>query len=120
MEDIRALCERVMVISQGRLVYDGALKGIASRAGRYKMLRATFTQPVDLRALAKLGKAEADEDGKVSIKVPSAKATAAARTLLTRFPVADINIEDPPVEDLVRTLFEKARSNRAKEKEAQP
>jgi len=33
MEDIRALCERVMVISQGRLVYDGPLKGIASRAG---------------------------------------------------------------------------------------
>jgi ABC-2 type transport system ATP-binding protein len=116
MEDIRALCERVMVISQGRLVYNGALKGIASRAGRYKMLKASFTRPVDLKALARLGRAVQDEDGKVAIKVPSAKATAAARELLTHFPVADITIEDPPVEDLVRQLFEKVRAQRAAEK----
>jgi len=116
MEDIRALCERVMVISQGRLVYDGPLKGIASRASRTKMIKATFTQRVPLKALARLGKASQEEEGRVAIKVPAAKATAAARELLTRFPVADITIEDPPVEDLVRQLFEKARASRAKEK----
>jgi ABC-2 type transport system ATP-binding protein len=115
MEDIRALCARVMVINQGRLFYDGPLKGIASRAGRHKTLRVSFAKPVELKTLRRLGQAAMDEDGKVSIKVPTARAAAAAKLLLTRYKVADINIEDPPVEDLVRALFERARASRAGE-----
>jgi ABC-2 type transport system ATP-binding protein len=109
MADIQALCERVMVINHGQLVYDGGLKEIARRFGRNKTVKVSFTKPVLAKALKVFGQVSSEEDGRFALKVPSAKATGVARTLLTRFPVADITIEEAAVDDVIRALFQQGK-----------
>src|SRR5207249_6007792 len=42
MRDVEALCRRVLVITQGKLVYDGPLTGIAERFGNEKLVKLQF------------------------------------------------------------------------------
>src|SRR5262249_60464586 len=51
MRDVEALCNRVLVINHGRLVYDGPLAGITEQFGRSKLMRVHFANggiPPDL------------------------------------------------------------------------
>src|SRR4029077_20716433 len=43
MRDVEALCQRVLVIAHGRIIYDGPLAGITERFGKWKLLRLHFT-----------------------------------------------------------------------------
>src|SRR5437764_137242 len=42
MRDVEALCQRVLVITHGRVVYDGPLRGISEQFGRAKLLHLEF------------------------------------------------------------------------------
>ena len=60
MRDVEALCDRVLVITQGALVYDGPLSGIADRFGRSKLVRLQFAQgiPADLDRYGEVSRRE--------------------------------------------------------------
>ena len=108
MDDVVALCKRVLVIHQGKLLYDGALSGLAERLAPYKRLVATLrdgnTDGIDF---ASFGEVASSEDGRVTLHVPregAAERTAAlVRALGDR--IEDISVEDPPIEDVIDKVF---------------
>jgi len=106
MADIQALCERVIVIDKGRKIYDGGLDRLESVGGRKKIIKFR-PETLPFPALADLGegKSTVADDGEITLQVPSDQVVAVSQRILAAGPVADITIEDVPLEDLIAALF---------------
>jgi ABC-2 type transport system ATP-binding protein len=112
MADIKELCERVIVIHKGAKIYDGALKQLESASGTRKKIITVLPEPgpaFPANWQSSHGETSYDADaGKFTVCVPSENLVAVAQEILTTGPVADISIEDVPLEDVIAELF-KAR-----------
>jgi len=113
MADIKELCERVIVIDKGRKIYDGALDRLEAGTGsRMKIVRFI---PSDLAAFPETWKSAHGEtardpaDGRFTVRVPVTNVVAVSQEILTTGTVADITIEDVPLEDVIAELFSTAR-----------
>lgn len=112
MADIQELCERVIVIHRGEKIYDGDLSAIESGQGTKQKI-ITFepslaeTFPIDWES--KHGKTTRSDDGKFTIRVPSDQVVGVSQEILSKGAVADITIEDIPIEDVITELFTQAR-----------
>jgi ABC-2 type transport system ATP-binding protein len=105
MEDVAALCPRVVVIDKGRLVYDGALKELARRLRPEKRVTVRLNAPASPEALARLGHVVESAEGQVVLSVPAERVSEAVRDALAALPAADLTVEDPPLEEVMRELF---------------
>jgi ABC-2 type transport system ATP-binding protein len=105
MDDVKALCERVVVIDQGRLIFDGALRELARRFGDVKLLALDLDEPVSQEALAQYGEVVSWEPTKVALRVPREQVSATAARLLGALQVHDLVIQEPEVEEIIRSLF---------------
>ena len=109
MADIQELCERVIVIHKGAKIYDGALKQLESTSGPRKKIITVLPEPGPaFPANWQSSHGETSYDavaGKFTVCVPSENLVAVAQEILTAGPVADISIEDVPLEDVIAELF---------------
>ncbi|MGA7731778.1 MAG: ATP-binding cassette domain-containing protein [Chloroflexia bacterium] len=105
MADVVALARRILVIDHGHLIYDGDLQALIEKTAPYKLLRLTFSLPVDTPELASLGEVVESDGLKVTIRVPRASSAQVAAGALTGLPVSDIAIEEPPVEEIIGEVF---------------
>jgi ABC-2 type transport system ATP-binding protein len=105
MADVTALASRILVIDQGKLMYDGDLHTLVERTAPYKLLRLTLRQPVNAPDLAPLGDVESIEGLKVTLRVPRGHTKDAAARALAALPVDDVTIEEPPIEEIIREVF---------------
>jgi ABC-2 type transport system ATP-binding protein len=104
MQDIQALCKRVIIIDHGRIVFDGPLESIIDRFATHKILSLVFDAPVD-GEFKQFGEVSEQTSQTVSLKVPRAKVTETCRMVLENYPVCDINVQELPVEDVIRQVF---------------
>jgi ABC-2 type transport system ATP-binding protein len=105
MADVTALASRILVIESGRLVYDGDLNALVEQRAPYKLLILTLETEVGRAALERLGEVEAQTGLKVRLRVPRHRTKDAAAQALAQLPVADVTVEDPPVEEIIREVF---------------
>lgn len=101
MADVTALCERVLVINEGRLVFDGDLNAIVERMGAEKHVKLHFSAPIIAEQLATFGKVVRHDGLEAELLVPRDRAAEVAQRILAALPIADIGIEDPPVEAVI-------------------
>lgn len=103
MADVEALCRRVIVIHNGRLLFDGALKELGDRFKATKRLVVTIeTGSADL---SHFGEVMAEEDGRITLQVAKEDAPTVTAKLLNEFPIADLLVEDPSIEDVIEDVF---------------
>lgn len=107
MKDVEQLCERVIVIDHGKILYDGSLANIVKKYATHKSLSVIFAKPVEKDKLAKLGKILEIESTRAVLSVPRAKSNQVAAKLLEAFPVEDLNIEETNIEEIIRDVFSK-------------
>ncbi len=107
MADIEALCRRVVIINQGTMFFDGALEDMVNRYASSKLITLDLQPgaPIPVGGLDDLGRVLEQTDGRLRIKVPRDQVIPACKALFERLPVADIAIEDIPIEDIVRNIF---------------
>ena len=106
MADVTALSSRVLIINRGRLLYDGALDALVARIARTKRLELVLGAPVTRAELATFGEVRSFEFPHATIEVPREAATSASARLLAAVSVADLSIQDPPIEEVIRVAFE--------------
>jgi ABC-2 type transport system ATP-binding protein len=103
MADVQALCKRVIVIHHGRILFDGALAALANKFNATKTIGVTLVEgTADLSAY---GEVLSADDGKISLRVSREEAPRVTARLLADLPVADLTIEDPPIEDVIESVF---------------
>ena len=105
MEDVAALCPRVMVIDKGRLIYDGGLPDLIRRVRPDKRVLLRLSKPVELRDLTPLGTVISHNDGEAIVQVSQEHLQAAVARALSSLPLRDLTVEDPPLEEVMRDLF---------------
>jgi viologen exporter family transport system ATP-binding protein len=104
MQDIQELCHRVIIIDRGRIFFDGPLSSIVDRFSTHKILGFVFDGRVE-RDFSQFGEVIEQTPQNVQLKVPRAKVTETCRELLAGCKVSDINVQEIPVEDVIRQLF---------------
>ncbi len=110
MDDVKELCKRAIIIDHGHKVFDGQLQDIIKNYARNKILSLTFSSPVKKSQLTPFGTVkELSEDGThltATLLVKRQNATKSAAKLLSELPVQDLNIEEPPIEAIIREVFQ--------------
>src|SRR6476646_7448479 len=104
MQDIEELCHRVIIIDHGKIFFDGPLNAIIDRFSGHKIISLTFENQQE-RDFSTLGEVVEQTPVSVQLKVPRAKVTEVCRQLLSACSVSDINVQELPVEDVIRQLF---------------
>jgi len=106
MDDVVALCERVIIIHHGQLKYDGGLGDLSRRIAPYKIIGVHLgtCDDCDLSAYGTV-LPSGDDSGKHLLQVPVGDVPAITARLLAEQPVHDLTIEDPPIEDVIETAF---------------
>jgi ABC-2 type transport system ATP-binding protein len=104
MQDIEELCERVIIIDHGNIFFDGPLTSIIDRFSGHKIISLTFERAVKCD-FSTFGEVIEQTPVSVQLKVPRAKVTETCRQLLEACDVSDINVQELPVEEVIRQLF---------------
>jgi ABC-2 type transport system ATP-binding protein len=110
MQDIEELTQRVLVIDHGKIFFDGPLDDIVDRFAVYKIVSLTFAAKPNCD-LSRFGEVIEQTPASVQLKVPRAKVTETTRQLLEACDVIDINVQEVPVEEVIRQLFGSTRSS---------
>ncbi len=108
MADVVALCPRVILIHHGQLLYDGNLQGLAERLAPFKLIRLALPDggPTDnLELPADAGLVDR-ENGQLTLRVPRAHTAAITAHLLNTLSVADLTVEDPPIEAVIDQIYQ--------------
>src|SRR5438552_14862442 len=109
MQDVTALASRVLMINRGRLLYDGALEVLVARIARTKRIELVLGggdgNRVTAEALASFGEVKSFRFPNAVLEVRREDAPATSARLLAALPVADLSIEDPPIEEVIRLAF---------------
>ncbi|MFO0909422.1 MAG: ATP-binding cassette domain-containing protein [Isosphaeraceae bacterium] len=109
MRDVEALCSRVLVITHGSLVYDGPLSGITERFGASKVIKLQFAEGVVPTDLERFGEVTRRDGPSADLKVDRAQIAEVLGAILDAHAVADISVQDPPLEQVIARVFEEGR-----------
>ena len=104
MADVEALCERVIVIHHGHILFDGPLDALVKRFSPHKTIVVDLYdgQPVNFESY---GQVITQVDGRVTMRVPKADTARVTGRLLAELPIADLTVEDPPFETSLSRSF---------------
>ncbi len=105
MEDVRQLARRVIIIDHGKILYDGKLDNLVKKFAKHKTLSVVLETYVSPDKLKEVGELTQYEFPHAVIRVPRSASNVAAAQLLQKFPVDDLNIEEPDIEDIIRDVF---------------
>src|SRR5262245_50971517 len=112
MDDVVALCPRIIVIDQGKLIHDGDLRGLIKTMDPDKRVSFTLPQRIADDELARLGTVLVHDGQRFTLRVPEREVGAVITRLLGALKATDLAIEDPPLEDILRVMFGKQRNDR--------
>jgi ABC-2 type transport system ATP-binding protein len=108
MRDVEALCQRVLVISHGHVVYDGPLKGISGQFGRAKLLHLQFADGTP-DGLEHFGEVTRREGPVAELSIDRGRVTETLSAILDRYQVIDMSVQDPPLDQMIARIFEEAK-----------
>ena len=103
MADVEALARRVIVIHEGKLLFDGDLSALVRRFSSHKTIVVRLGECND--DLKAYGEVVSCEDGLATLRVPKAETARVTGRLLADLPVIDLTVEDPPIEEVIERVF---------------
>jgi ABC-2 type transport system ATP-binding protein len=111
MADIEALCRRVIIIDHGRIFFDGRLSEVVDRYADSKQVSIHFAAGLSFapEQLQKYGEVVEQTPGTVRFKVKRERVIPVCKALLDEIPVEDIDIQEMPIEEVIRRLFSQER-----------
>ncbi len=105
MADVVALAPRVLIINRGRLLYDGELRALVTRIAETKRIELVLANGVPRAELERFGHICAFRPPNATLEVPRDDVARVSAALLAAIPVADLSIQDPPLEEVIRRAF---------------
>ena len=107
MADIQALCERVIIIDHGKIFFDGKLSEIVDRFADFKLVTIQCEKMDNFleENLARYGEVVEKNVGSITFKVKRDRVIPVCKSLLDDLSVTDIDIQEVPIEDVIRQIF---------------
>ncbi len=104
MLDVKELAKRVIIIDHGRILFDGQLSEVIKKFSSHKVLNVSFEKKVSKSDLIKFGEVE-EKNGLFSISLKREETSEIVEAILKKFPVEDLTIVEPEIEDIIRQVF---------------
>jgi ABC-2 type transport system ATP-binding protein len=111
MADITALCDRVLLIHGGSLVYDGILNDLLERFAPYREVKLELSASLTAEQLAIYGEIVELSEYQVRLSIDRRYLTNTVAKILSELPVTDLAITDPPVEEIIGKVFDQGSVN---------
>jgi ABC-2 type transport system ATP-binding protein len=107
MADIQELCERVIIIDHGKLFFDGKLSEIVDRFADFKLITIQCEKANDYKAemLSRFGEVVEKNSETIKFKIKRDRVIPTCKALLDDLTVSDIDIQEVPIEDVIRQIF---------------
>jgi ABC-2 type transport system ATP-binding protein len=107
MTDIQELCERVIIIDRGAISFDGRLGEVVDRFADFKLvtIQCESTASRSAESLGKYGEVIEQNPGGITLKVKRDRVIPVCKALLDELPVTDIDIQEVPIEEVIRKFF---------------
>lgn len=105
MQDVAEVCDRVIVIDHGRLIFDGSLGELVRRFSATKVLKLVLNRPVQDVDLRPYGNVLSCTEYQAVLEVDRSHVTSAAARILAEQPVEDLTVEELGIDEIVRRLF---------------
>lgn len=105
MKDVGALCQRVVIIAQGQIKYDGSLAGIIGRFSGHKIVTLQLDEQQALDGFDRFGQVLEVQPPKVKLRIERGAIPRALAAILDQHAVFDVAVEDPPLEEVIAELF---------------
>ena len=107
MIDIQELCQRVIIIDHGTIFFDGRLNDVLDRFADFKLVTIQCDGASDCPAenLGKYGEIVEHNAASIKLKVKRDRVIPVCKALLDDFVVTDIDIQEVPIEDVIRQIF---------------
>ena len=105
MKDVAALCERVVIIAHGQIIFDGSLRDIVDRFSSTKVLTLLFANSDLPRDLARFGEVIEMREPKVKLRVERRQIASVLSAVLASYAIEDVSVEDPPLEEVIAQAF---------------
>jgi len=113
MADIQELCRRVIIIDHGRIFFDGQLTDVIERFARFKVVGFTCVSGFNGFDFRRAGEIVESSPITVKLKVPRDNLTTLCREVMNRFELSDLSVQETPVEDVIRDVFDSHRNRTA-------
>ncbi|MEM2125889.1 MAG: hypothetical protein QXQ53_05785 [Candidatus Methanosuratincola sp.] len=104
MQDVAQLCERVIVIDNGSVIFDGSPSELTRMFNPARRLHLVGRDEVTVE-LSRYGKVISRGEKEVMLQVPRERTSQVAALALSELPVGDIAIKEVDIEDVIRGLF---------------
>jgi ABC-2 type transport system ATP-binding protein len=108
MKDVAALCRRVVVITQGKIMYDGSLAGIIDRFSKHKVITLQLAEENMNGQWSRYGDVIEQQMPKVRIRISRDVVPEVLASILANHQIEDVSVEDPPLEEVIAELFSQA------------
>ncbi|MCY7320619.1 MAG: ATP-binding cassette domain-containing protein, partial [Phormidesmis sp. CAN_BIN36] len=106
MADITALCKRVLMIHQGKLIYDGSLEELVDRFSPCREISIEFAQTYSKDQLMVYGDLQESDKHSARFLVPQEALTRTVAKLLGDLEILDLTVIDPPIEEVIGRVFQ--------------
>jgi ABC-2 type transport system ATP-binding protein len=110
MDDVAALCPRIVVIDKGRIIYDGKLDELTAKIRPEKRVVFRFNAPVAREKLEVMGKLVSSDERSAVLQVPKNAVNGTVGEALAHLPVQDLTVENAPLEEVMSELFSQGRA----------
>ncbi len=117
MKDVAALCQRVVVIAQGSIYYDGSLGGIVDRFSSYKRVTLQFRDEQMPTNLDQYGAVVSLAAPKATLQIERQEVAQRLAAILDQHAIDDVSVEDPPLEEVIAQMFSLSQSSGAERTE---
>jgi ABC-2 type transport system ATP-binding protein len=105
LTDVEKLCERVIIIDQGSLLYDGSLDRLVAQFEQERSIEVTFAQ--DYVDILLPGVAAPMREGRrAAYRLPPERLTTAVQHLLDHYAIADLEVRRPELDSTIRRIYE--------------
>jgi ABC-2 type transport system ATP-binding protein len=105
LADIEQVCERLVIINMGKIVFDGKIQELNRVDGVRKQIKVVFDGPWTKNQVENLGKIIGQNGREVLLEVEADKASSVASILFTQFPIKDIGIASQPLETIIESIY---------------
>jgi ABC-2 type transport system ATP-binding protein len=109
MDDVSALCPRVIVIDRGRIIHDGDLLALSRAVRPDKRIVLRLERPVSETELSRFGTVVSAGAAQAVVQVAASEVSGVVGRMLAALPVSDLTVEDPPLEEVMSELFRSSR-----------
>ena len=112
MADIQELCERVIIVDHGSIFFDGRLTEVIDRFADFKLVTIQIEkgQGASATELSQFGEVIECEQHSVKLKVKRDRVITVCKALLDKLPITDIDIQEVPIEEIIRAVFDRDKS----------